>query len=100
MGAGRTDEALARFGATYLHAAGFDDGVACDTDDFVRRAAALAGDLDRLAGLRAGLRNRMRASELLDHGGCARAVEAAYRGMWRKWCAAQKRLINDRAASA
>ncbi len=89
-----------RFGATYLGAAGFHDGVASDPDDFVRRAAALAGDVERLADLRADLRNRMQASALLDHEGCARAVEAAYRGMWRKWCAAQRRAIDAHGASA
>ncbi len=80
-------EAHDRCGANILEAIGFEDGVATDADDFVRRAAALAGDIGRLAELRAGLRERMRASPLLDHEGCARAVEDAYRGMWRKWCA-------------
>ncbi len=76
-----------RCSAGILGALGLDEAVVTDADDFVTRAAALAQDLDRLSGLRASLRERMRASPLLDHEGCARAVEGAYRDMWRKWCA-------------
>jgi predicted O-linked N-acetylglucosamine transferase (SPINDLY family) len=50
-------------------------------------AAAAAADLDRLAGLRAGLRARVEASPLRDAPGLARAIEGAYRQLWRQWCA-------------
>ena len=42
----------ARVGASLLRAAGLDELVARDADDFVARAAALAADRARLAGLR------------------------------------------------
>ncbi len=82
-----SEEAHDCCGASILHTAGLGAGVAGDADDFVARAAALAGDIRLLAELRAGLRERMRGSPLLDYEDCARAVEEAYRGMWRKWCA-------------
>jgi protein O-GlcNAc transferase len=54
---------------------------------YVALAAELAGDLDRLADLRAGLRTRMAASSLCDGARFTRGLEAAYRTMWRTWCA-------------
>ncbi len=81
-----SDAAHDRFAADFVNSAGLDEAIAHDPDDFARRAAMLAGDLHRLADIRAGLRDRMRASPLLDHEACARAVEDAYRQMWRKWC--------------
>jgi predicted O-linked N-acetylglucosamine transferase (SPINDLY family) len=52
----------------------------------VRIAAGLAADLPRLAELRAGLRDRVQGSPLADGPRYTRQVEAAYRGMWRRWC--------------
>ena len=54
---------------------------------YVALAAELAGDLDRLTDLRAGLRPRMAASSLCDGARFTRGLEAAYRTMWRTWCA-------------
>jgi predicted O-linked N-acetylglucosamine transferase (SPINDLY family) len=54
-------------------------------DEFVRIAAELAQDLSRLAAMRAGLREELRASPLMDTTGFASNLEAAYREMWRSW---------------
>jgi protein O-GlcNAc transferase len=51
-------------------------------------AVELAGDLPCLAELRAALRPRMLASTLMDAPRFARNVEAAYRTLWERWCAA------------
>jgi predicted O-linked N-acetylglucosamine transferase (SPINDLY family) len=67
--------------------AGLPELVASDPEQYVAIAAGLAQDLRRLGELRAGLRERMQASPLMDGVGFARTVEAAYRRMWGAWCA-------------
>jgi protein O-GlcNAc transferase len=54
--------------------------------EYEAAAVALASDLPRLAALRAGLRERRGQSPLCGGGRHARAVEAVYRDLWRKWC--------------
>ena len=69
---------LGRYGDCLLGALGMDDWCA-DTDEaYVARAVRAAQDLDALEETRAGLRARMRASELCDGPGLARAIEAAF----------------------
>lgn len=63
-----------------------DGLIADDADAYVGCAVALAAQPDRLAAIRAGLRDRMRRSPLCDAAGFARAVEDAYRRLWRDWC--------------
>jgi len=81
----------ARVGASLLAHAGLTDLVGRDTDDYVAKATALAHDFDRLAALRAGLRDRVRRSPLGDPQRFTSSLEAAYRSMWRDWCAAPAR---------
>ena len=80
------ETSLNRHGLSFLSAMGLEEDVASDEAGYVSRAVALAGDTDGLAALRTRLRGRMAASPLLDHDGLARAVEAAYRDIWRRWC--------------
>ncbi len=58
-----------------------------DEEGFVQAAAALAGDLPRLAEMRSTLRERMKKSPLMDNARYAREIEAHFRAAWRKWCA-------------
>jgi predicted O-linked N-acetylglucosamine transferase (SPINDLY family) len=59
----------------------------CTTpDDFVARTVGLTADLPALARLRAGLRERMSRSPLMDFKRFARNLESAYRTIWREWC--------------
>ncbi len=83
----RGDRHVARVGASILTATGLPELVAASTDDYVAIAARLARDLDRLDALRSGLRERLRASPLCDAPHFARAMEGAYRALWRQWCA-------------
>lgn len=75
-----------RVGASLLKAVGLDDLIATNEDAYVGRAVALANDLDGVAALHAGLRERLRRSELCDGTGFAAAMENAYREMWLAWC--------------
>jgi protein O-GlcNAc transferase len=75
--------ACSRSGASILCAAGLAEFVATDPDQYVGTAALLASDIPRLAELRAGLRERLKASPLLDVSGFTRDLENAYRSMWR-----------------
>ncbi|MHC4743854.1 MAG: O-linked N-acetylglucosamine transferase, SPINDLY family protein [Planctomycetota bacterium] len=58
--------------------------------DYAARATALAQNLNALAKIRASMRERIFESPLCDGKGLARRIEAAYRGMWRKWCKSQR----------
>jgi len=91
--AGRT--AVSRGGVSILSNVGLPELIARSPEEYVQIAATLAGDLPRLAGLRAGLRPRLLASPLMDAAGFVRDVEGAFRQMWRAWCAGDaSRAVN------
>ena len=73
---------LSRQGASLMHNAGLPDWVAEDDDDYIAKAIAFAGDIDRLIHLRAGLRPQVVASPLFDGQRFARDFEMAMQGMW------------------
>ncbi len=80
-----------RVGVSLLTQVGLEDLVAQSEADYLALAVRLAADPTRLMRLRAGLRERVAASPLCDAVAFARDVEAAYRTMWRDWCARQGR---------
>ncbi|HEY1980883.1 MAG TPA: tetratricopeptide repeat protein [Xanthobacteraceae bacterium] len=84
----RGDRHAARVGASILTAAGLERLIAATPDEYVAIAAALARDRDELSALRGSLRGRLIASPLCDAAGFARAMQDAYRRMWRAWCVA------------
>jgi predicted O-linked N-acetylglucosamine transferase (SPINDLY family) len=79
---------LGRMSASILSAVGEPSLVAGSVDDYVALAAALARDRDRLARLRRELRARVAGSPVCDEVGYTRALEALYRDVWRRHCAA------------
>jgi predicted O-linked N-acetylglucosamine transferase (SPINDLY family)/ADP-heptose:LPS heptosyltransferase len=85
----RGDRHVSRVGASIMTTVGLGELIAETLDDYIAIAARLARDLDRLATLRSGMRERLRASPLCDAPRFAGAMETAYRDMWRRWCAAQ-----------
>ncbi|MFC3230139.1 tetratricopeptide repeat protein [Marinibaculum pumilum] len=82
----RDRPSVGRFGVSILRATGLSDWAVDDTEAYVARAVAAAADLDGLARLRAGLRDRMAASPLCDGSDLARQMEAAFRVAWQRWC--------------
>lgn len=79
---------LGRIGTSLMMNLDLPDWVAQSEDDYIAKARALGGDFQALAGLRAGMRERMRNSPVMDGAGFARGVEAAYREMYAKWARA------------
>ena len=75
-----------RLSATILASVGLDDWVAESDADYVAIAVRKAGDIERLASLRARLRGIVGESASGNPDRYARAVEEAYRAMWRRWC--------------
>src|SRR5262249_33249240 len=78
-----------RLAAATLTALGLSQFIAADLESYVALACATARDLDKLARARGTLRSRLTNSQLGDPARYARAVEAAYRDMWRSWCASR-----------
>jgi predicted O-linked N-acetylglucosamine transferase (SPINDLY family) len=83
----RGDRWVGRMSEGMLTTVGLADLVAGDEAGYLRIAAGLAADLSRLGALHAGLRRMVEDSPFCDGPRFARALEAAYRGMWRGWCA-------------
>lgn len=81
------DRHAARVGWSLLQAVGRPEWVGVDVEDYVRKAVGLAQDPVRLVAIRAGLRNEMAASPLLDHAGQAQRFGDALRRCWSAWCA-------------
>jgi protein O-GlcNAc transferase len=74
-------------GAAVLRRVGLDEFVAHDPSDYVKRATRWATDLDSLAALRAGLRERIATAPHLQAQAVANGMQAALRMMWHRWCA-------------
>jgi predicted O-linked N-acetylglucosamine transferase (SPINDLY family) len=86
------DRHASRVSASLLEQIGHPDLIASNTDDYVRRAVALANDRGKLAQFRRTLRADMDASPLRDEPAFARKFEAALREMWQTWC---QREVNE-----
>ena len=77
---GRTS--VGRAGASILGNLGHAEWVADSTDQYAEIAIGLASDLDGLGRLRAGLRDELRRSRLMDGAAFTRDLENAYREIW------------------
>jgi len=78
---------ISRTAGSILHHLGLGELLVDTPEAYVACARDLAGDIARLKTFRTTLRDRITASPLCDATTCARNVEAAYRDMWRTWCA-------------
>jgi protein O-GlcNAc transferase len=77
---------VSRSATSVLSTVGLTEWIAEDAEDYVRLAVRFAGQRERLAELRGSLRDRMRASPLMDEERFTRDLEQAYRQMWGDWC--------------
>jgi predicted O-linked N-acetylglucosamine transferase (SPINDLY family) len=80
------DRHAARVGASLLTQIKRPELIADSPEGYVEIAAKLAAEPERLAQLRATLRDQMSRSPLCDAPGFAHKVETAYRTMWQKFC--------------
>jgi protein O-GlcNAc transferase len=79
-----------RSAASILSTLGLTEWIARTPQDYVGLALRFARDPATLAALRRTLREKMRASPLMDESGFVRHLEDAYRHMWRVWCEAAR----------
>lgn len=73
---------VSRMGRSLLASCGLMELVAESDQDFVRKVIDLGSDRARLNALRAGLRERMRASPLMDEPAFGKALEGLYEQAW------------------
>ena len=83
--------ATARAGVTLLRTAGLPQWIAQTPAEYVQLAVGLAADLPALAHWRRTLRERLKASPLMDGRRFAADVESAFRRAWRYWCSTPQR---------
>jgi predicted O-linked N-acetylglucosamine transferase (SPINDLY family) len=81
------ERGVARAGVTLLTNVGLTDHIAHAPQQYIDLAVALGSDPQRLAKLRGEMRQRMLRSPLMDAPRFTRNLEAAYRHMWKAWCA-------------
>jgi protein O-GlcNAc transferase len=75
-----------RHSASHLSNAGLADWVTPDLEAYMALAVQRASDIAALAGLRAELRARVKASPLCDAPRFGCSLGAALRHAWRAWC--------------
>ncbi|HWA39923.1 MAG TPA: tetratricopeptide repeat protein [Burkholderiales bacterium] len=80
----RGERHAGRVGASLLDTVGLGELVASSEEDYIRIAAALSRDLTALEALRAGMRDRLRASPLLDETGFVRSFEDCLTALWQE----------------
>jgi len=79
---GRT--AISRGGLSVMENLGMGEWIARDAERYVELAVSTARNVETLSAIRAGLRERMRGSVLMDGPAFARDMEAAMRRMWEE----------------
>lgn len=75
-----------RHSASHLSNIGLADWVCDSVGDYITTAATKASDINALADLRSGLRQKMGRSPLCDSPRFGKALGAALRQTWKSWC--------------
>jgi protein O-GlcNAc transferase len=81
------DRTMSRVGAGILGATGLDDWIAETPEQYIDTVLRKLEDLPALNTLRLSLRDRVGAADRNSPQNVTRALESAYRSMWRRWCA-------------
>jgi predicted O-linked N-acetylglucosamine transferase (SPINDLY family) len=79
---------LSRNGLSVLSAAGLPEFAAATQEEYIQVATRFANDLPALAAIRAGMRERLKGTPLLDQQRFTRNLENIYRDVWRKYTSA------------
>jgi predicted O-linked N-acetylglucosamine transferase (SPINDLY family) len=77
---------LSRAGYSVLHAARLPDFALETQDSLIATAQLLANNLPLLANVRAGLRDHLQVTPLLDASSFTHNLEHLYREAWSRWC--------------
>ena len=80
-----TERHSTRFTYSLLANIGLSDLASTSLSDYVETAVALAGNLDLLDALHRELRDRMKASSVMDQERYIREMEECYRAIWNAW---------------
>ncbi len=81
----RGERFLSHAGESIMNNLGMPDWIAEDAEDYVRVATEKAADTKSLAATRAGLRDRLIASPLMDADAFAQQFHEAVQGVWKQW---------------
>ncbi len=76
----------ARICSSVLTAAGLEEFVAKDEEEYVAIAKQWADNIDKLAKLRNGMREQVKNSPLNNVAQFTKDLEKVYRELWRNWC--------------
>jgi predicted O-linked N-acetylglucosamine transferase (SPINDLY family) len=84
------DRHASRMGLSIATAVGLRDWAVNSSEEYVERAIAKASDVSSLSELRRTMRDRLRASALMDAKRFTKHLDDAYRRCWVDWCGSQK----------
>jgi predicted O-linked N-acetylglucosamine transferase (SPINDLY family) len=90
----RGDRGIARSSYSILQSLGAQELIASDAEEYVDINSRLAASRQWRHRLRASLRDRLRASPLMDAPRFVSDLEAAYRAAWVRYCAEAPRSVS------
>ncbi len=77
---------ISRVSYSILSNIGLDELVAESSDEYVKKAVNLAGNIEKITSLRKNLRTIMKNSFLMDKANFTITLEKEFRAMWQRWC--------------
>lgn len=87
--------AVGKIGSSILEGIGRHEWIAYSEKEYIEKTVALASDISRLTSIRAGLREELIKSPLMDEQGFTAAIEVAYVKMFSKWISTNQSATNQ-----